>query len=106
MMLNSFFAQNYFNLSELKRFTSKNTINVKRTVESEIVFTAEMSFICEKMLFTEDNETNIRNLHSLFLAFVVDEVFFDKFLLLQRETGKANSSFYCLLTTTNLNIRL
>lgn len=77
----------------MKRFTSKNTINVKRRVKSEIIFTGEMSFICEKMLFTEDNETNIRNLHSLFFAFAADEVFFDKFLLPQRETEKANSSF-------------
>ena len=40
-----------------------------------------------------------------FFVFAAYEAFFDKILWLRSKTGKADSSFGCLLNTTNLKIK-
>ena len=66
---------------QMETFYSKNTIVLETSVENETIFKAKgIPFTFKKMLLTDANETNMRNLHSLFSVFAADKVFFDKLL--------------------------
>ena len=99
--------QTFKNWSCFFLFFLKKDNNFMKGVQIENNFrTKRKSSIFKKMIFKEVNEISIGNLHSLFFVVGTDEGCFYKFIWLYDKTGNANSSFWCILKTTNLKIRM
>ena len=76
-----------------------------REVKSETIFkTKSMSSIFKKMLFTEIGNAN-KDIFTPFM-FAAAQASFDKFLWLRSETENGNFSFWYILMTSNVKIRL
>ena len=76
-----------------------------REVKSGTIFkTKSMSSIFKKMLFTEIGNAN-KDIFTPFM-FAAAQASFDKFLWLRSETENGNFSFWYILMTSNVKIRL